>query len=113
MTIRRRKQLQVTPSFTAVLQLRIGGAKSEAAVYDGGRVNLTGGAELFDNRVEIGGGRAMADTDDGEGLPVGLEILPGAWRGPAQHELEPEAAGVPRLVRERGLLVLRVEGVDG
>lgn len=55
----------------------------------------------------------MAQADDGEDLAVGLEVLPGAGRRSADHVLEAEAAGVPRLVGEGALLVLRVEGADG
>lgn len=55
----------------------------------------------------------MADADDGQDLAVRLEVLPGAGRGAADHELEAEGAGVPGLVGEGGLLVLRVEGADG
>lgn len=55
----------------------------------------------------------MAQADDGEVLAVGLEVLPGAGRRSADHVLEAEAAGVPRLVGEGALLVLRVEGADG
>lgn len=55
----------------------------------------------------------MADADDGEGFAVGLEVLPGGGRGAAEDELEAEAAGVPGLVSEGRLLVLRVEGADG
>lgn len=52
----------------------------------------------------------MADPDDSKDLAVRLEVLPGAGWGPTEDELEPEAAGVPGLVGEWGLLVLRVEG---
>lgn len=55
----------------------------------------------------------MADSDDGEDLPVGLEVLPRRRWSAAEYELEPEAAGFPRLVGERRLLVLRVEGANG
>lgn len=55
----------------------------------------------------------MAESDDGEDLPVGLEILPGARWSSSEDVLEVEAAALPRLVRERALLVLRVEGADG
>lgn len=64
---------------------------------------------MVDDGVEIGGRGAVADADDGEDLAVGLEVFPGAGRGAAEDELEPEAAGVPGLMRERRLLVLRVE----
>lgn len=55
----------------------------------------------------------MADADDGQDLAVRLEVLPGAGRGAADHELEAEGAGVPGLVGEGGLLVLGVEGAGG
>lgn len=55
----------------------------------------------------------MADADYGEDLAIGLEIFPWAGRGPAQNEFEPEGARVPRLVSERGFLMLGVEGADG
>lgn len=55
----------------------------------------------------------MTDADDGEDLTVGLKVLPGAGRSTAEDEFEAEGAGVPRLVGERGFLVLGVEGVDG
>ncbi|GLT61195.1 hypothetical protein SLA2020_339170 [Shorea laevis] len=64
---------------------------------------------MVDDGVEIGGRGAVADADDSEDLAVGLEVFPGAGRGAAEDELEPEAAGVPGLMRERRLLVLRVE----
>ena len=54
----------------------------------------------------------MAEADDGENFAMGLEILPGTGRRTADHELEAEAAGVPRLGGERALLVLFVEGTD-
>ena len=77
------------------------------------RVGLGGGGELVDDGVEIGGGRAVADADGGEGLAVGLEVLPGGRGVAAEDELEADGARVPWLVGERGLLVLRVEGADG
>lgn len=55
----------------------------------------------------------MAEPDHGENLPVRLEILPGAGGRTAEHEFEAEGSGVPRLIREGGLLVLSVEGADG
>jgi hypothetical protein len=64
---------------------------------------------MVDDGVEIWGGRAVADADDSEDLAVGLEVFPGTGRGAAEDELEPEAAGVPGLMRERRLLMLRVE----
>lgn len=54
----------------------------------------------------------MADSYDGEDLAVRLEVLPRAGWAPADHEAEAERAGVPGLVGEGGLLVLRVEGAD-
>ena len=64
---------------------------------------------MINDGVEIGGGRAVADADHGEDLAVRLEVFPGAGRGAAEDELEPETAGVPGLMRERRLLMLRVE----
>jgi hypothetical protein len=78
LTVRRRKQLQITLFFTSIFKLRIAGAEGEAAVDESGGVGLAGGGELLDNEVEIWGGRAVADADDGEDLAVGLEVLPGA-----------------------------------
>lgn len=54
----------------------------------------------------------MAEADDSKDLAAGLEVLPGAGRGAAQHELEAQAARLPWLVGEGALLVLRVEGAD-
>lgn len=54
----------------------------------------------------------MADSDDGKGFSVGLEVLPWTGWSSTEDELEAEAAGVPWLMSERGLLVLRVEGAD-
>lgn len=55
----------------------------------------------------------MADADDGENLAVGLEVLPGRGGSAAEDELEAEAPGVPGLISEGRLLVLRVEGAYG
>lgn len=55
----------------------------------------------------------MANAKDREDLTIGLEVLPRASRRSADHELEPKAAGIPRLLREGRLLVLRIEGADG
>ena len=54
----------------------------------------------------------MADADHGEHLARGLEVLPGGRHAPAEHELEAEAPGLPGLVREGALLVLRVVGAE-
>lgn len=54
----------------------------------------------------------MAEANDGEDLAVGLKVLPGAGRRSADHVLEAEASGIPRLVGKGALLVLRVEGAD-
>lgn len=54
----------------------------------------------------------MADADNSENFAMGLEILPGTGRRAADHELEAKVAGFPRLVGERALLVLCVEGTD-
>lgn len=55
----------------------------------------------------------MADANYAEDLAMRLEIFPWAGRRTAQHKFEPERAGFPRLVSERGFLMLRVEGADG
>lgn len=90
--------------------LGIRGAESKAALGEGGGVSLAGGGELVSDQIEVGGGRAVAETNDGEDFSARLEVLPGAWRGAPEHELETEAASLPRLVGEGALLVLRVEG---
>lgn len=65
--------------------------------------------------VEIGGGRAVRDADDGEDFAVGLKVLPRAGRGSGEDELKAEGGGggIPGLVGEGGLLMLGVEGADG
>lgn len=93
--------------------MRVTWRKCEAAFNERGAITLTSGVKLFDNGIEIGGGRAVADADDGEDLTIRLKIFPGAGWGPAEDELEPERTGVPGLVRERRFLVLRVERADG
>lgn len=56
----------------------------------------------------------MEDSDNGEDLTIGLEILPGGGRSTTGDEAEAEgASGVPWLVREGRFLVLSVEGADG
>lgn len=95
------------------MDLRIGGAEGEAAVEEGGGVGLGGGSEEVEDGGEIGGRGAVAEADEGEDLAVGLEVLPGGGRSAAEDELEAEAAGVPGLVGERRLLVLRVEAAGG
>ena len=92
--------------------MRIFRTKGEAALNESRGVTFTGGIELIDDEIEIWRGRAVADADYGEDLAIGLEIFPWAGRGPAQDEFEPERARVPRLVSERGFLMLRVEGAD-
>lgn len=93
--------------------LRIAGAKREAPLDKRGGVSLASSVELIRHGVEIGGRGAVADPYHGEDLAVRLEVLPGAGRAPADHEAEAEGAGIPGLVGEGGLLVLRVEGTDG
>lgn len=74
-----------------------------------GGVSLASGVEKVDDGVEIGGRRAVTDSDNGKDLAVGLEVLPRAGWGPTENELQPEATGIPGLVGKGGLLVLRVE----
>lgn len=93
--------------------LRVGGREPEAAGGESGGVVLAGGGEVVEGEIEVGRGRAMADSDDGEDLSVGLEVLPwGRW-GPTDHVLEGEGSRVPWLVGEGALLVDGVEGADG
>jgi len=54
----------------------------------------------------------VADADHGEHLARGLEVLPGRRHAAAEHELEAEAPGLPGLVLEGALLVLRVVGAE-
>ncbi|KAK8553594.1 hypothetical protein V6N13_062393 [Hibiscus sabdariffa] len=93
--------------------LRIARTKGEAALNESRGVTFASGIELFDDNIEIRRRRAVADADHAEDLAIGLEILPGAGRGSAQQEFEPERARVPWLVSEGGFLVLCVEGADG
>lgn len=90
--------------------LRVGGAEGEAAAGERGGVGARGVDEVGGDAAEIGGGREVADADDGEHLAGGLEVLPRRGHAAAEHELEAEAAAAPRLVREGALLVLRVVG---
>lgn len=55
----------------------------------------------------------MTDPNHGVDFAIGLEIFPRARRSSADHELEPEAAGVPWLVRKGAFLVLSIECTDG
>lgn len=55
----------------------------------------------------------MTNTDNSMNLPIGLKVLPWTWRRSTDHELEPEATGIPRLIRKRTFLVLGVERTDG
>lgn len=76
-------------------------------------VGFASGGEAVGDGGEIGGGRTVRNTDDGEDFAVRLEIFPRTrWRT-ADDELEAETAGIPGLVGERGFLVLGVEGTDG
>lgn len=93
--------------------LRISRTESEATLSEGRREALAGEIEVVDDVAEIGGRRAMADSDDGEDLAVGLEVFPGRRRSAAEDKLEAEAAGIPGLVGERRFLVLGVERADG
>lgn len=98
-----------------VLKLRIARGEGEAAVDKRRGVRLRGGGKVMGEGVEIGGGRAVRDADDGEDLAVGLKVLPRARRGSSEDELEAEGGGggIPGLVGEGGLLMLGVEGADG
>lgn len=80
--------------------LRVGGAEGEAAAGERGGVGARGVDEVGGDAAEIGGGREVADADDGEHLAGGLEVLPRRGHAAAEHELEAEAAAAPRLVRE-------------
>lgn len=107
------KQNQIFTLLVSIFKLRIAGAEGEAATDKSRRVAPTRDVEALGDGNEIRGGGTVAEPDHGENLPVRLEILPGAGRRTAEHEFEAERSGVPRLIREGGLLVLSVEGADG
>lgn len=111
--IGRWKQNQIFTLLVSIFKLRIAGAEGEAATDKSRRVAPTRDVEALGDGNEIRGGGTVAEPDHGENLPVRLEILPGAGRRTAEHEFEAEGSGVPRLIREGGLLVLSVEGADG
>lgn len=92
--------------------LGITGWEGEAALNKRRRIPLTGRSELIGDDVEVRRGGAVAEANDGEDLAVGLKVLPRAGRRSANHVLEAEASGIPRLVGKGALLVLRVEGAD-
>jgi len=104
--------LEDTPATAAGTYLCVRGAEGEAPVGERRRVRPCSIYEVRRDAVEVGRGRQVADADHGEHLARGLEVLPGRRHAAAEHELEAEASGLPGLVLEGALLVLRVVGAE-
>lgn len=89
--------------------LRIARAEREASPDKSRGIAFTRDIKILSDGNEIRGRRTMTKANHSENLPVRLEILPGTRRRTTKHKLEPERAGIPRLIRERRFLMLSVE----